>query len=312
MSVRYEDILGSIGDTPLVGLPSFSTPTVRLLAKLEGHNPTGSMKDRIALKMVEVAEAEGRLKTGMTILEPTSGNTGIALSAICRRKGYQLVAVMPENVSQERIDLLTMFGTTIVGSPPNLGSNGAVAKAKAMSAADPSLVMLYQYGNEANPLAHYEGTGAEILADCPEITAFVAGLGTGGTLMGVGRRLKEHDPSIAIVAAEPEYGELVYGLRNLDEGFIPEIIDTSLLDRRIKVSTANAVRRTRELVQQEGIFAGISCGAALHVALRLRDESEEGTIVVLLPDGGWKYLSTGAYTLPEADAIERLEGQVWA
>lgn len=310
--MRFDDILGAIGETPMVGLPTFSSPNVRIFAKLEGHNPTGSTKDRIALKMIEVAEAEGRLQPGSTILEPTSGNTGIALSAICRRKGYRLIAVMPENVSQERLDLLKMFGTEIVPSPPNLGSNGAVALAKEMSAADESLVMLYQYGNPANPLAHYEGTGVEILRDCPEITAFVAGLGTGGTLMGVGRRLKEHDPSIQVVAAEPEYGELVYGLRNLDEGFIPEIIDTSLLDRRIKVGTANALKRTRELVQQEGIFAGISCGAALHVALRLRDEMDEGTIVVLLPDGGWKYLSTGAYTLSADEAVATLEGQVWA
>ena len=310
--MRYDDILGAVGNTPLVGLPSFSTPTVRIFAKLEGHNPTGSTKDRIAIAMIEDAEASGRLQPGMTILEPTSGNTGIALSAICRRKGYQLIAVMPENVSSERVALLEMFGTEIRYSPANLGSNGAVAMAKRLSAEDPSLVMLYQYGNEANPRAHETTSAVEIIRDCPEITHFVAGLGTGGTLMGCARGLRAHASDIKIVAAEPEYGELVYGLRNLDEGFVPEVIDASLLDRRIKVGTSNALLRTRELVQQEGIFAGLSSGAALHVALRVRDEIEHGAIVVFMPDGGWKYLSTGAYTGTFEDALGTLEGQVWA
>lgn len=310
--MRADDILETIGNTPLVGLPTFSTDSVRIFAKLEGQNPTGSTKDRIALKMVEDAEASGRLKPGMTILEPTSGNTGIALSAICRRKGYNLLAIMPENVSSERVSLLEMYGTRIEFSPGNLGSNGAVAMAKERSKEDPSLVMLYQYGNPSNPLAHQEGTAVELYRDCPEMTHFVAGLGTGGTLMGCARGLKERGSDAKIIAAEPEYGELVYGLRNLDEGFVPEIIDSSLLDRRIKVSTSNALLRTRELLQQEGIFSGMSSGAALHVACRVRDEIESGAIVVFFPDGGWKYLSTGAYTGTFEEALATLEGQVWA
>ncbi|MFA5891235.1 MAG: cysteine synthase family protein [Actinomycetota bacterium] len=310
--MRADDILGAIGETPLVGLASMSpVPGVRLLAKLEGHNPTGSTKDRIALKMVQRAEADGTLTHDKTILEPTSGNTGISLGMICRRRGYRLLCVMPDNVSEERIKLLRMFGAEIVFSPGEKGSNGAVALAKEM-AADPRFLMLYQYGNEANPLAHYEGTGAEIVRDCPEIDAFVAGLGTGGTLMGCGRRIKEHNPQAKIIAAEPEYGELVYGLRNLDEGFIPPVIDVSLLDGRIKVGTRDALRATRELVQKEGIFAGISSGAALHVAQRVAGRMESGTVVVLLPDGGWKYLSTGAYDLEYDEAVAKLEGMIWA
>jgi cysteine synthase len=310
--MRFDDILSAIGNTPLVGLPSMSPrPEVKLFAKLEGHNPTGSMKDRIALAMVVDAEATGRLTSDKIVLEPTSGNTGISLSMICRRRGYRLVCVMPENVSQERIQLLEMFGTEIVHSPANLGSNGSVAMAKDM-AQDSKYCMLYQYGNPANPGAHYAGTGAEIVADCPEIDVFVAGMGTGGTLMGCGRRIREHNPDAQIVAAEPEYGELVYGLRNLDEGFIPEVIDMSVLSRRIKVGTHDALRRTRELVSAEGIFAGISSGAALHVALRVAEKMESGTIVVLLPDGGWKYLSTGAYGGTFEDAVARLENVLWA
>jgi cysteine synthase B len=310
--VRADDILGAIGNTPLVGLPTFApSDAVKIFAKLEGHNPTGSMKDRIALRMIRDAEASGALTPEKIVLEPTSGNTGISLSMICRRKGYRLVCVMPDNVSVERIQLLEMFGTEIVHSPGTQGSNGAVALAKEM-AADPKYFMPYQYGNEANPRAHYEGTAAEIIADCPEVDVFVAGLGTGGTLMGCGRRIREHNASAQIVAAEPEYGELVYGLRNLDEGFIPEIIDLSVLTRRIKVGTEDALRRTRQLVEQEGIFAGISSGAALHVAVRVAEKLESGTVVVLLPDGGWKYLSTGAYGGDFDAAVKRLEGMLWA
>ena len=310
--MRADDILGAIGNTPLVGLPTFGPGSdVKILAKLEGHNPTGSMKDRIALRMIQEAEASGALTPNKIVLEPTSGNTGISLSMICRRKGYRLVCVMPDNVSTERIQLLEMFGTEIVHSPGAQGSNGAVALAKEM-AVDTKYFMPYQYGNEANPRAHYDGTAAEIVGDCPEVDVFVAGLGTGGTLMGCGRRIREHNPNAQIVAAEPEYGELVYGLRNLDEGFIPEIIDMTVMTRRIKVGTEDALRRTRQLVEQEGIFAGISSGAALHVAVRVAEKLSKGTIVVLLPDGGWKYLSTGAYGGDFAAAVKRLEGMLWA
>ena len=310
--MRTDDILGAIGNTPLVGLPTFApSDAVKIFAKLEGHNPTGSMKDRIALRMIREAEASGALTPEKIVLEPTSGNTGISLSMICRRKGYRLVCVMPDNVSVERIQLLEMFGTEIVHSPGAQGSNGAVALAKEM-AADPKYFMPYQYGNEANPRAHYDGTAVEIIADCPEVDVFVAGLGTGGTLMGCGRRIREHNPNAQIVAAEPEYGELVYGLRNLDEGFIPEIIDLGVLTRRIKVGTEDALRRTRQLVDQEGIFAGISSGAALHVAVRVSEQLSSGTVVVLLPDGGWKYLSTGAYGGDFDAAVKRLEGMLWA
>ena len=310
--MRADDILGAIGNTPLVGLPTFAPKDgVKIFAKLEGHNPTGSMKDRIALRMIQDAEASGALTPDKVVLEPTSGNTGISLSMICRRKGFRLVCVMPDNVSAERIQLLEMHGTEIVFSPGSQGSNGAVALAKEM-AADSRYFMPYQYGNDANPRAHYEGTAEEIVRDCPEIDVFVAGLGTGGTLMGCGRRIREHNAGAQIVAAEPEYGELVYGLRNLDEGFIPEIIDLSVLSRRIKVGTEDALRRTRQLVEREGIFAGISSGAALHVALRVAEKLDGGTIVVLLPDGGWKYLSTGAYTGDFNEAVKRLEGMLWA
>ena len=310
--MRADDILGAIGNTPLVGLPSFSPREgVHIWAKLEGHNPTGSMKDRIALRMITEAEAEGRLTPDKIVLEPTSGNTGISLSMICRRKGYRLVCVMAENVSQERVQLLEMFGTEIIYTEASKGSNGAVARALEM-AEDPKYCLLYQYGNDANPRAHHDGTAAEIIHDLPDVDAFVAGLGTGGTLMGCGRRLRVHNPDVQIVAAEPEYGELVYGLRNLDEGYIPPIIDLSVLTRRIKVGTKDALLRTRQLVEQEGIFAGISSGAALHVALRVAEKMDRGNVVVLLPDGGWKYLSTGAYTGDFEEAVRKLEGMLWA
>jgi cysteine synthase B len=311
--MRSDDILASIGNTPLVGLPAMSPrPEVRLWAKLEGQNPTGSMKDRIALAMVEEAERSGALTPDRIVLEPTSGNTGISLAMICKRKGYRLVCVMPANVSNERRLLLEMYGVEMVFSEATKGSNGAIALAKEMVGADSKYFMPYQYGNEANPGAHYNGTAAEIIADLPEVDAFVAGLGTGGTLMGCGRRIKEHNPAAKIVAAEPEYGELVYGLRNLDEGFIPPIVDLSVLDRKIKVGTRQALETTRELVEKEGIFAGISSGAALAVAQRFARDTDARNVVVLLPDGGWKYLSTGAYSGDFEEAVARLEGILWA
>ncbi len=311
--MRADHILAAIGNTPLVGLPAMSPrPEVRLWAKLEGHNPTGSMKDRIALHMIEEAERSGQLTADRVVLEPTSGNTGIALAMVCKRKGYRLVCVMPANVSSERRQLLEMFGVEMDFSEATKGSNGAIALAQEMVAADSKYFMPYQYGNEANPDAHYRGTAEEIIRDLPEVDAFVAGLGTGGTLMGCGRRIKEHNPSAKIVAAEPEYGELVYGLRNLDEGFIPPIVDIKVLDRKIKVGTRQALATTRELVEKEGIFAGISSGAALAVAQRFAKDADARNVVVLLPDGGWKYLSTGAYAGDFEEAVARLEGILWA
>jgi [CysO sulfur-carrier protein]-thiocarboxylate-dependent cysteine synthase len=312
--VRAEDILAAVGNTPLVGIQRLSPkPSVHFFAKLEGHNPTGSMKDRIALRMVEEAERSGALTPEVTVLEPTSGNTGISLGMVCKRKGYRLLCVMPENVSIERRQLLEMYGAEMVFSEARLGSNGAIALAQEMVEKEPDRYrMLYQYGNPANPLAHYDGTGAEIVRDCPEIDAFVAGLGTAGTLMGCGRRIKEHNPAARIIAAEPEYGELVYGLRNLDEGFIPPILDLNVLDGRIRVGTRDALRVTRDLVEKEGIFSGISSGAALHVAQRVAARMEGGTVVTLLPDGGWKYLSTGGYAGDFEEAAKRLEGMLWA
>ena len=314
---RFNSLIDSLGGTPLVGLPRLSpSPDVRLWAKLEDRNPTGSIKDRAALYMIEAAEQDGRLEPGVTLLEPTSGNTGISLAMVARQRGYDLICVMPENTSRERRQLLEMYGARIVSSPAAGGSNQAVAMAKAMVAQNPQLVMLYQYGNEANARAHYEGTGPEILADLPTITHFVAGLGTTGTLMGAGRYLREKVPSIQIVAAEPRYGELVYGLRNIDEGFVPELYDDTVLTTRFSVGPLEALRRTRELVEQEGIFAGISSGAILHAALAMAgkalDAGVPAEIALVVCDGGWKYLSTGAYagTLEEAEAA--LEGQLWA
>jgi cysteine synthase B len=311
--MRYDDLAASIGNTPLVGLPHLSPkPGVRLWAKLESANPTGSVKDRIARAMVGDAEKAGKLKPGDTLLEPSSGNTGISLAVIAKLRGYNLVVVMPENTSEERRQLLRLYGAEIVLSPADQGSNGSIRVAEKLHAEHPEWVMLYQYGNQANARAHYEGTGPEIWADLPEITHFVAGLGTTGTLMGTGRYLKEQNPEVQIVAAEPEYGDLVYGLRNLDEGFVPPIFDASLLDRRIKVNSADALRRTRELAATEGLFAGISTGAIVHVGLRLAEQLERAEIVLLVCDGGWKYLSTGAYSDDEASAETGLKGQLWA
>jgi cysteine synthase len=311
--MRYEDLVDAIGNTPLVGLPRMNPrPGVRLWAKLEGQNPTGSVKDRIAKAMVEDAEKSGRLERGATLIEPSSGNTGIALAVVARLRGYRLVVVMPENTSLERRQLLELYGVEVVLSPAEGGSNGAIARAGELAAAHPDWVLLYQYGNPANATAHYETTGPEIWRDLPEVTHFVAGLGTSGTLMGVSRYLKQQNPAVQVVAAEPEYGDLVYGLRNLDEGFVPPIFEPQLLDRRIKVGSHDALRRTRELAAVEGIFAGISTGAVLHVALRVAEELAAGEVVVLAPDGGWKYLSTGAYSADPAAAEAGIRGQLWA
>jgi cysteine synthase len=314
---RFDDLLASVGRTPLVGLPRLSpAPNIRLWAKLEDRNPTGSVKDRAALAMVEAAENDGTLKPGDTILEPTSGNTGISLAMVAKLKGYRLVCVMPENVSVERIQLLTMWGAEIITSPAAGGSNEAVRVAKEIAAQNPSWVMLYQYGNPANAMAHYRTTGPEILQDLPEITHFVAGLGTTGTLMGVGRYLRENKPGVNIVAAEPRYGELVYGLRNLDEGFVPELYDESVLTSRFSVGPRDAVEKVRLLLEREGIFAGISTGAILHAALgiakRVQQAGESADIAFIVCDGGWKYLSTGAYEGTLDDAEDKLDGQLWA
>ena len=309
--MRADDILDAIGNTPLVGIQRLSPrPEVRLWAKLEGQNPTGSLKDRIARSMLEAAEASGELTPDRVILEPTSGNTGIALAMVARRKGYRLMVVMPENASPERVQLLELYGAEIVFSPADAGTNGSIEVARRM-AEDPRYFMPFQYGNPANPEAHYEGTGAEIVRDLPEITHFVAGLGTGGTLMGVGRRLKEHDPGVRVIAAEPELGDSVYGLRSLEEGFVPPILDESLLDGKHLVAAGDALRATRLLAEREAIFAGISSGAVLHVARRVGERVPEGDIVCLLPDGGWKYLSTGAWSGAVSEAEKRVEETVW-
>ncbi|MBA2463893.1 MAG: pyridoxal-phosphate dependent enzyme [Nocardioidaceae bacterium] len=315
--MRFDSLLDSVGGTPLVGMPRLSpSPDVRLWAKLEDQNPTGSLKDRAAMRMLEEAEKEGRLRSGCTILEPTSGNTGISLAMAAKLRGYHLVCVMPENTSVERRQLLAMWGAEIVSSPAAGGSNEAVRVAKLLAQEHPDWVMLYQYGNPANALAHYEGTGPEILEDLPTVTHFVAGLGTTGTLMGVGRFFREHKPDVVIVAAEPRYGELVYGLRNLDEGFVPELYDATLIDARFSVGPRDAVRRVRELLETEGVFAGVSTGAILHAALAQAARSvragERADIVFVVCDGGWKYLSTGAYEGSVDEAEDRLEGQLWA
>jgi cysteine synthase B len=305
---KYADIVKSIGNTPLVELPRLSPKRdVRLFAKLESYNPTGSVKDRVARAMVEDAEASGAMSDGRTILEPTSGNTGISLAMICSRKGYPLKVVMPDNVTRERTELLEMYGAEIVYSPGDEGSNGAVAKALQMAEQDASYYMLYQYGNEANPRAHYEGTAAEILEELDEVTAFVAGLGTGGTLMGCGRRFKEEDPDTLVVAAEPRQGENVQGLRSLDDGYIPPILDVSLLDRKIFVSNRDAAVWTKRLLAEEGLFVGVSSGAIASIAVRVASELDEGHVVFVVCDDGWKYLSSGVYTKPLSELEETIE-----
>jgi cysteine synthase len=295
--MRYESILDLIGDTPLVGVHALSPkPAVRIYAKLEGQNPGGSMKDRIALRMVEAAERDGVLQPGDTILEPSSGNTGIGLALVARMKGYRLRVVLPENVSEERRQVLEIFGAEVIPSPGEEGSNGAIRQAEKLAAEDSSLVMLFQYGNPANPDAHYATTGPEILRDCPELDVFVAGLGTSGTLMGVGRYLKEQKPDVRVVAVEPPAGELVQGLRSLEDGFVPPIFDPAVLDRKFIVRPRESIEWTRRLLDECGIFAGISSGAVMAGVAKMAATMDAGTIVALVPDAGWKYLSSGAWT----------------
>ncbi len=305
----YSSITDLVGDTPIIDVSQLSpNPRVRLLAKLEGNNPAGSVKDRIALKMIDEAEADGTLKPGSTVIEPSSGNTGIAMAMICRLRGYPIKIVLPENVSIERRQLLEVYGAEIILSPGAEGSNGAVRRAQALSDEHPEWVFLYQYGNEANPRAHYETTGPEILRDVPDITHFVAGLGTSGTLMGVGTYLRETKPDVQILAVEPPAGELVEGLRNLEDGYIPPVFEKwgglELLDGKRIVRPRESLEWTRRLVAEAGVFAGISSGAALAGAAKVAERIDEGIIVFIVCDGGWKYLSTGAYTddLDEAEA----------
>ena len=308
----YRSVLDTIGNTPLVELPNLSpSPTIRFFAKLEGQNPTGSVKDRIAKAMIEAAERDGLLTPGCTILEPTSGNTGVSLAFVAKLKGYNVRVVMPDNVSEERTALLRAFGAEIVPSEGLRGTNGSIEVAQELAAADPSLVMLYQYGNEANPRAHYEGTGPEILRDLPEVDVFVAGLGTGGTLTGTGRYLKERKPSVKVIAAAPHPGDMVQGLRSLDEGFIPPVLDQSVLDGRIVVDSRNSFAGAKDLLDKEGIFAGISSGAVLRTAEKAAQRLERANIVLLLADGGWKYLSTNLWNTDYSDLPDDIDAKVW-
>jgi len=310
--MRYNSILDLVGNTPLVEISTLSpNPDVQIFAKLEGQNPTGSVKDRIAKFMIEAAEADHSLAPGQTILEPTSGNTGIALALIASLRGYPLKVVMPDAVSQERIELLEAFGAEIIYSPGDLGTNGSVAMARQVAADHPDWFTPFQYENENNPRAHYETTGPEIIADLPDLDAFVSGLGTGGTLTGTGRRLKEYNPAIRVIAAAPHPGDLVQGLRSLEEGYIPPVFDESVLDGRIVVDSETSFRMTKELAQRVGIFAGISSGAAVRAAQRTAERMDRGKVVVLLADGGWKYLSTGLWTRDYADIVEDVGEKLW-
>jgi len=311
--LTYKGVLATIGNTPTVELQRMSPKEgVRIFAKLEGQNPTGSVKDRIALKMIERAEQNGEISPSRTILEPTSGNTGISLAMISRLKGYKVAVVMPENVSLERTQLLEAYGAKIITSEGSLGTNGSIDVAHDLIEKNPhDYLMLYQYGNSANPDAHYETTGVEIIEALPDIDVFVAGLGTGGTLMGVGRRLKEHNPQVKIVAAVPEPDDTISGLRSLEAGFIPPILDISLLDARILVSSFDAFRVTKDLLEQEGIFAGISSGSVVYAALRQAEHLEQGNILCLLADGGWKYLSTSLWTKDYEQLAKEAKGKIW-
>jgi cysteine synthase B len=300
-------LLDLVGNTPLVELPRLAPkPSVRLFAKLEGQNPTGSIKDRVALSMIEAAEAAGEVEPGRELLEPTSGNTGIALALVARLKGYSLTCVIPENATEERRRLLRLYGVTILESPGAEGSNGAVRVALELAEQEPRYFMPFQYANEANPRAHYEGTGAEIVEALDRVDVFVAGLGTGGTLMGAGARLRETFPDVVVAAAEPLPGDPVMGLRSLDEGYVPPILDVAKLDRKLLVSNEEAVAGVRRLLEREGIFAGVSSGAVLHIARRLASELEQGVVVCVLADGGWKYLSAGFWDDGQID-----ESKLW-
>ena len=309
----YSNILDSIGNTPLVGLPHTSpNPNVKIYAKLEGQNPSGSVKDRIAKYMIERGEQDGSLTHDKIVLEPTSGNTGIALAMIGRVKSYQVMVVIPESVSEERSQLLRAYGAEVVYSEGLKGTNGSIAVAKQMVAEAPQrFFMPYQYGNDANPLAHNETTGPEIARDLPDVDVFIAGLGTGGTLTGAGRFLKEYNPNIKVIATVPHPGDLVQGLRSLEEGFIPPVLDETVLDGRVVVDSRTAFAATKELMQKEGIFAGISCGAVIKTAQRVASRMESGKIVVILADGGWKYLSTALWTMDFSDLPEDIDSKVW-
>jgi [CysO sulfur-carrier protein]-thiocarboxylate-dependent cysteine synthase len=310
--VTGESLLDLVGNTPLIELKRISPkPSVRIYAKLEGENPTGSIKDRVAKSMIEAAEAAGELEPGRELLEPTSGNTGISLALIAKLKGYKLTCVMPDNATAERRRLLGLYGATIIESPGDQGSNGAVRLALELAESDPRYFMPFQYANPANPRAHYEGTGAEIAEALDRVDVLVAGLGTGGTLMGTGERLRESFPDIVVAAAEPLPGDPVMGLRSLDDGYVPPILDVSRLDRKVLVSNEESVAAVRDLLRLEGIFGGVSAGAAVHVARRLAGELDEGVVVAILADGGWKYLSADFWEAPTHDVEESMESTVW-
>lgn len=308
----YSNLIEAIGNTPLVEMARMSPkPSVRLFAKLEGQNPSGSVKDRIAKYMIEEAERTGVLTKDRIVLEPTSGNTGISLAMICRIKGYRLKVVIPESVSAERTELLRAFGAEVVYSDGVRGTNGSIEVANQIAAEDPTYFMPYQYGNDMNPRAHYETTGPEILRDLPEIDVFIAGLGTGGTLTGTGRYLKEHKPGVKVVAAVPHPGDLVQGLRSLEEGFIPPVLDESVLDGKIVIDSRTSFASSKELTQKEGIFAGISAGAVVKTAQRVAERLDSGNIVCLFADGGWKYLSTNLWTTNYEDLPQDIEDKIW-
>lgn len=310
--MKYADLIQTIGNTPLVELRNLNPkPGVRFFAKLEGQNPTGSVKDRIAKYMIEAAEQSGELTAGRIVLEATSGNTGIGLAMICRLKGHRMMAVMPDSMSEERTDLLRAFGAEIVYTDGSKGTNGAIAIADEMAKEDSRYFVPYQFGNEANPRAHYETTGPEILRDLPDLDIFVAGLGTGGTMTGAGRYLKERRPNVKVVACVPHPGDLVQGLRSLEEGFIPTVLDESVMDGKFIVDSRNAFAGTKELTEAEGIFAGISSGAVLRTAQKVGERIERGNIVMLLADGGWKYLSTDLWSKEYDELDKEIQGQLW-